>query len=323
MDGTAHLLGANSMCCADPNTKEIRRFLTSPRNCEVTGVINTPDGKTMFVGIQHLGEDSLSANPTQFSNWPQSQFDKNSAGEPLPVISNIVQPVDANIRGRSSVLVIGTWGAGNHFAGIGDLSSFPTTTEGYLGTMVFDLGVARGGVGANFSIFNDGAVSGQILLEAIGTEDVVLESLVFTVDFDNFSLTNAALFRGFVRNTADIVALRVSGDGFVVDNLSAVPVPAALPLMLAGLRRWAPVGVAVTGWVARPGETRPSAALADEVRAKVRRTLQSGTVVILAEVVRTQDPRSSTTRQGRLSLHARVRAGHAPLASPLACQAVR
>ena len=99
-------VGANVMCCADPNSKEIRRFLTSPRNCEVTGVINTPDGRTMFVGIQHPGEDSLAGNPTQFSNWPQSQFDKNSAGEPLAVINNVVQPVNANIRPRSSVLVI-------------------------------------------------------------------------------------------------------------------------------------------------------------------------------------------------------------------------
>jgi len=99
-------IGANVMCCADPNTREIRRFLTSPRNCEVTGVINTPDGKTMFVGIQHPGEDSPASNPTQFSNWPQSQWDKNSAGENLAVINGIPQPVGANIRPRSSVLVI-------------------------------------------------------------------------------------------------------------------------------------------------------------------------------------------------------------------------
>ena len=55
------------------------------------------------------------------------------------------------------------------------------------------------------------------------------------MDFNDPFGTNAAVFRGFVRNTADIVALRVSGDGFVGDNLSAVPVPAALPLMLGGL----------------------------------------------------------------------------------------
>ncbi|MGE3849151.1 MAG: PhoX family phosphatase [Gammaproteobacteria bacterium] len=99
-------VGANVMCAADPNTREIRRFLTSPRNCEVTGVVNTPDGKTMFVGIQHPGEDSTAANPTQFSNWPQSQFDRTSGGDFLAVVGGVPQGVGANIRPRSSVLVI-------------------------------------------------------------------------------------------------------------------------------------------------------------------------------------------------------------------------
>lgn len=67
-------IGANTMLCADPNTKEIRRFLTAPPLSEVTGVINTPDGTAMFVGIQHPGEDSLASDPDQFSNWPASQF---------------------------------------------------------------------------------------------------------------------------------------------------------------------------------------------------------------------------------------------------------
>jgi uncharacterized protein len=100
-------IGSNVMFCADPNSREMRRFLTSPRNCEVTGVVNTPDGKSMFVGIQHPGEDSTAANPTQFSNWPQSQFATNSAGEPLATdaAANPL-PQGANVRPRSSVLVI-------------------------------------------------------------------------------------------------------------------------------------------------------------------------------------------------------------------------
>ena len=56
------------------------RFMTSPNNCEVTGVTMTPDGKTMWVGIQHPGEDGTAANPTQFSNWPQGQFAIESDG---------------------------------------------------------------------------------------------------------------------------------------------------------------------------------------------------------------------------------------------------
>lgn len=71
-------IGANSMVCADPATGETRRFLTAPPNAEVTGVTMTPDGRALFVGIQHPGEDSTAANPTQFSSWPQSQWSKAS-----------------------------------------------------------------------------------------------------------------------------------------------------------------------------------------------------------------------------------------------------
>ncbi|MBW4683866.1 MAG: PhoX family phosphatase [Komarekiella atlantica HA4396-MV6] len=66
-------IGSNVMMCADPNTKQIRRFLTSPTNCEVTGVVTTPDGKAMFINIQHPGDGSQPSNPTEFSNWPNSQ----------------------------------------------------------------------------------------------------------------------------------------------------------------------------------------------------------------------------------------------------------
>ncbi|WYL97528.1 MAG: PhoX family phosphatase [Gloeotrichia echinulata IR180] len=66
-------IGGNTMSCADPNTKQIRRFLTSPTDCEVTGVTSTPDGKTMFINIQHPGDGGTTANPTLTSNWPFSQ----------------------------------------------------------------------------------------------------------------------------------------------------------------------------------------------------------------------------------------------------------
>jgi secreted PhoX family phosphatase len=75
-------IGSNVMVCADPVTKEVRRFLTSPPNCEVTGVDTTPDGTAMFVGIQHPGEAPTGsndpANPKQFSSWP----DGPSGGRP-------------------------------------------------------------------------------------------------------------------------------------------------------------------------------------------------------------------------------------------------
>ncbi len=78
-------IGANVMVCADPNTGATRRFLTGPNRCEVTGVTMTPDGKTMFVGIQHPGEDATAANPEQFSTWPAGQWTTAADGvTPLP-----------------------------------------------------------------------------------------------------------------------------------------------------------------------------------------------------------------------------------------------
>lgn len=60
--------GNNQMLAADPVTKEVRRFLIGPMDCEVTGVHTTPDMKTMFVNIQHPGDRSTPGNFT--SHWP-------------------------------------------------------------------------------------------------------------------------------------------------------------------------------------------------------------------------------------------------------------
>ena len=49
--------GNNQMLVGDPATGEIRRFLVGPRQCEVTGITWSADRKTMFIGIQHPGED--------------------------------------------------------------------------------------------------------------------------------------------------------------------------------------------------------------------------------------------------------------------------
>lgn len=48
--------GNNQMLCGDPVTGEIRRFLTGPIACEITGLTFSADQKTMFVGVQHPGE---------------------------------------------------------------------------------------------------------------------------------------------------------------------------------------------------------------------------------------------------------------------------
>lgn len=56
-------MGNNQMLCADPATGEIRRFMVGPVGCEVTGITFAPDHRTMFVGIQHPGENGGSTFP--------------------------------------------------------------------------------------------------------------------------------------------------------------------------------------------------------------------------------------------------------------------
>ncbi len=54
-EGPLKDFGMNAMLAADPQTGEIRRFLTGPHGQEITGISLTPDGKTMFVNVQHPG----------------------------------------------------------------------------------------------------------------------------------------------------------------------------------------------------------------------------------------------------------------------------
>lgn len=60
--------GNNMMLVADTNKREVKRFLTGPVDCEITGVVTTPDRKTMFINVQHPGEGSTAQAPT--SHWP-------------------------------------------------------------------------------------------------------------------------------------------------------------------------------------------------------------------------------------------------------------
>jgi secreted PhoX family phosphatase len=60
--------GNNQMLVADPVTRQIKRFLAGPNDCEVTGITATPDMKTLFVNIQHPGDRSSPASFT--SHWP-------------------------------------------------------------------------------------------------------------------------------------------------------------------------------------------------------------------------------------------------------------
>jgi secreted PhoX family phosphatase len=67
----------------------LKRFLVGPIGCEITGVDTTPDGRTLFVGIQHPGEDGPVTAPD--SHWPDSQA-TGTAG--------------ATVRPRSAIVAI-------------------------------------------------------------------------------------------------------------------------------------------------------------------------------------------------------------------------
>jgi secreted PhoX family phosphatase len=56
-----------------PGDTNLRRFLVGPKECEITGITETPDGRALFVNIQHPGEDAVPtySDPTTFgSHWP-------------------------------------------------------------------------------------------------------------------------------------------------------------------------------------------------------------------------------------------------------------
>ena len=53
---------------AKPAADKLRRFLVGPKDCEITGITETPDGRTVFVNIQHPGEDANFDAPS--TRWP-------------------------------------------------------------------------------------------------------------------------------------------------------------------------------------------------------------------------------------------------------------
>ncbi len=67
-------MGNNQMLAADVRTGETRRFLTGPNGSEITGVVMTPDRRTLFINIQHPGETASERSdpkkPQAVSTWP-------------------------------------------------------------------------------------------------------------------------------------------------------------------------------------------------------------------------------------------------------------
>jgi len=89
-------MGNNQMLAADVVTGEVRRFLTGPVNCEVTGAAFTPDKRTLFINIQHPGEPpgdrSDPALPLKHSSWPDGRGRPRSA-------TVVIRRLDAGVVG--------------------------------------------------------------------------------------------------------------------------------------------------------------------------------------------------------------------------------
>lgn len=74
----------------------VRRFMTGPIECEITGVDTTPDGRTLFVGIQHPGENGAPTAPS--SNWPASQAGAAPGSRPRSAVVAVTR-ADGGILG--------------------------------------------------------------------------------------------------------------------------------------------------------------------------------------------------------------------------------
>lgn len=56
-----------------PARNQLKRFLVGPRECEITGMTETPDGKALFINIQHPGEFTAGVNvDNPNSTWPKN-----------------------------------------------------------------------------------------------------------------------------------------------------------------------------------------------------------------------------------------------------------
>ncbi|WP_347474234.1 PhoX family phosphatase [Acinetobacter thermotolerans] len=90
--------GQETIVGAQVTDQTLRRFLTGPKGCEITGVTMTPDYKAIFVNVQHPGEDSRSYDkPT--SHWPASQTNSSATSRPRSATVVITRKDGGTIAG--------------------------------------------------------------------------------------------------------------------------------------------------------------------------------------------------------------------------------
>ena len=79
-----------------PDRRQLQGWPQGPVGCEITGCALTPDGRTMFINVQHPGSGAPrnGSNPRRFSNWP----DFHPAGRPRSS-TVVVRRVDGGVIG--------------------------------------------------------------------------------------------------------------------------------------------------------------------------------------------------------------------------------
>ena len=77
VDGTA-TQAVDTYVGKDLGEEKLRRFLVGPKECEITGIAETPDGRTLFVNIQHPGESTTPdfATGAFGSHWPDGDLSR-------------------------------------------------------------------------------------------------------------------------------------------------------------------------------------------------------------------------------------------------------
>jgi len=77
---------------------QLKRLLTGPIECEITGITESYDGKALFINIQHPGENTTLANlaaPT--SSWPYANSTTPDGNPPTSTTAKTNRPRSATI----------------------------------------------------------------------------------------------------------------------------------------------------------------------------------------------------------------------------------
>ena len=96
--GATDPYGNCAMLVADPTTGDMKRFLVGPLGQEITGVITTPDQRTMFINVQHPGDGT---SPADFAagNYESTWPDNNAAQYPPRSATVVIWKDDGGVVG--------------------------------------------------------------------------------------------------------------------------------------------------------------------------------------------------------------------------------